>query len=218
MSCLYPKPYTQYTKFAMQIRNPKKGFTLINFLRKTINVHPGGFTLIELLVVITIVIIIGSIAVLTFNQSIVKSRDNRRKTDLQAIASALEIYYQKNNTYPCAPNWLDSDDSSLWITDSCNSFATLGSSYINNLPKDPKQDGNPVVSGSSTPTGYSYLTPAAGSGCPAVGHYYILAAGLEDLNDPDTDKNKNYQYCAGDLGLAFMGNRIDSNVYVIVSQ
>jgi prepilin-type N-terminal cleavage/methylation domain-containing protein len=208
-----------------------KGFTLINFLRKTTNVNRGfnfrrkivpeqseGFTLIELLVVVVIIVIIGSIAVFTFSQSLVKSRDARRKSDVQAIVSALEVYYQKNNQYPIATTAFLSNVNSPWITG-------LTSTYIDNVPKDPKQDqGDPLVGGFQSDgsgsgksgsfmnfTGYSYWTPNTGGVCPNVGQYYVLAAGLENVNDPDADAQKNYQYCGGDLTTR-------TNVYAVTSQ
>jgi len=51
-----------------------------------------GFTLIELLVVIAILGILSTIGIGAFVSSQVKSRDAKRKGDLQAISQALEMY------------------------------------------------------------------------------------------------------------------------------
>lgn len=59
----------------------------------------NGFTLIELLVVIVIIGILASIGISSFDTSISKTRDARRKSDLAEISTALDRYYLKNGTY-----------------------------------------------------------------------------------------------------------------------
>jgi len=59
-----------------------------------------GFTLIELLVVIAILGILATIALASFSSSQMKARDAQRKSDLKAIASALEILYNDHESYP----------------------------------------------------------------------------------------------------------------------
>lgn len=62
-----------------------------------------GFTLIEVMVTIVVLIIIASIAVVSFTQTQKESRDSARKSSITNIASALENYYEKNGEYPsCA--------------------------------------------------------------------------------------------------------------------
>ena len=82
-----------------------------------------GFTLIEVLVAATIIGILSTIGLTGFQAITRSGRDTLRKTDLEQIRSALEIYKSENNTYPasssCAPVGLTSD-------------------YINPYPSDPK--------------------------------------------------------------------------------
>jgi prepilin-type N-terminal cleavage/methylation domain-containing protein len=59
-----------------------------------------GFTLIELLIVIVILAVLMVIGLGSFNSSQTKSRDSRRKTDLQNVARALEVYYNDKGEYP----------------------------------------------------------------------------------------------------------------------
>ena len=158
----------------------------------------SGFTLVELLVTVMILAVISSIAYLTFNQALIRTRDNQRKSDLRSITAALEIYYQKNGHFPYsggAGEWVLSSNTNPWIKDANALPAALDTMYIDRMPKDPKQDaGNPVTSGSNI-TGYAYLTPQLAGGCLLpLGQYYVLVAGLENNNDADADKNKNYQY------------------------
>lgn len=59
-----------------------------------------GFTVIEILIVITVTsLLAGSIIVSTTNTR-KRSRDSKRKADLLAIQSALEVYYSQNKYYP----------------------------------------------------------------------------------------------------------------------
>lgn len=62
----------------------------------------SGFTLVELLIVIVIIGILASIGLGSFNTAQMKSRDSKRKTNLQQIANALEIYYNDKGTYPAS--------------------------------------------------------------------------------------------------------------------
>lgn len=59
-----------------------------------------GFTLIELMIVMVIMGILAVIGVTAFMSSQIKGRDVRRKGDLRAIASALELYYNDKGQYP----------------------------------------------------------------------------------------------------------------------
>ena len=91
--------------------------------------------MIELLVVISIIGILASFAIASFNSAQQKGRDAKRKADLDALQKALELY--KGDTtgganYPLALTSL------------------TASTYIKSIPTDP----NP------TTRGYSYLATA----------------------------------------------------------
>ena len=59
-----------------------------------------GFTLIELLVVLAIIALIGTMAGVAVMSAREKSRDFKRMADMTEIQSALEDYFNQNNTYP----------------------------------------------------------------------------------------------------------------------
>jgi general secretion pathway protein G len=59
-----------------------------------------GFTLIELLVVITIIGILATGAVTTFTSQIQKARDTTRISDVKALQSGIEQFYQDTSAYP----------------------------------------------------------------------------------------------------------------------
>jgi general secretion pathway protein G len=59
-----------------------------------------GFTLIELLVVITIIGILAVGGTATYTAQIQKARDSNRLTDLEALRSGIEQFYQDFAEYP----------------------------------------------------------------------------------------------------------------------
>lgn len=77
-----------------------------------------GFTLVELLITISIITILTTVGLIIYSSAGEKARDSKRKSDLRAIAQAIEIYNQKNRAYP-------------------PSLEDLTSEYIDSLPTDP---------------------------------------------------------------------------------
>ncbi|MBD3250514.1 MAG: prepilin-type N-terminal cleavage/methylation domain-containing protein [Candidatus Pacebacteria bacterium] len=78
------------------------------------NDFQSGFTLLELLVVIVILGILVTIGLGTFLSSQVKSRDAKRKNDLEQIAKALEMYHSDHGHYPVNN---DSGQIRAWFDD-----------------------------------------------------------------------------------------------------
>lgn len=87
------------------------------------NVNPG-FTLIEILVAATIIGLLSTIGISGFQAITRSGRDALRKSDLEQIRSALEIFKSEIGRYPA--------NSAACIT------AELSASYINPYPSDPK--------------------------------------------------------------------------------
>jgi len=81
-----------------------------------------GFTLIEILVVATIIVLLTATAIVTYSVFLKQARDAKRKTDLEQIRAALEMYRSNNDTYP--------------ITGL--SQLTTPTIYIQTVPTDPK--------------------------------------------------------------------------------
>lgn len=86
-----------------------------------------SFTLIEILVVVTIIMLLTTTATVTYTAFLKQSRDAKRKTDLEQIRAALEMYRSNNNTYPVG---------SVYITTLSVLIAPV--TYIQSLPTDPK--------------------------------------------------------------------------------
>lgn len=87
-----------------------------------------AFTLVELIVVIVIIGILASIGVVSYNGAQSNSRDNKRKIDLQAIASAYQIHYQDKKTWNFSKTELRSVNSSGATTEGDDG---TGSGFIN---------------------------------------------------------------------------------------
>jgi len=105
----------------------------------------SGFTLVELLVVIAIIGILAGIGLSTFTSSQAKSRDAKRKADLQQIGSALELYYNDYGQYP-AP---DANGNIMGCTDGLSqcswgsmAFSNSKTIYMSKLPADPMSQYN----------------------------------------------------------------------------
>lgn len=102
----------------------------------------NGFTFIELLVAITIIAILSGIAMVNFQVTNRKSRDTRRRSDMEQIRSALELCRSDNGSYP----------ASLGTSVVCGT-----TTYLNPVPTDPKGGTDYEYTRTSTTT-YSLCT------------------------------------------------------------
>lgn len=128
----------------------------------------GGFTLLELLIVIVIIGILAVLIIPNLVSGPQRARDAQRKSDLRNIKTALETYYNDNNSYPtaggvsCVPN----------AAGCLGTVLTAGTTpYMKVVPNDPKGGQN-----------YAYLpTPAscAAGACTS----YTLTTTLENSHD-----------------------------------
>jgi general secretion pathway protein G len=84
-----------------------------------------GFSLIEVLIVVTILAILLIVFFLSMRTQLTRSRDTRRKADLEKIKVAFENYYNDNGCYP-------SED----ILDECRGSQL--SPYLSEVPCDPE--------------------------------------------------------------------------------
>lgn len=106
----------------------------------TQNFKKNGFTLIEILVVVTIMVLLTAAAVVSYSVFLKQARDTKRKTDLEQVRGALEIYRSNVGGYPTGSDW----------TTTLNVLKTP-IIYMQSLPKDPKdQTYSYYYSGSET--------------------------------------------------------------------
>ncbi|KKU88007.1 hypothetical protein A3A64_00020 [Candidatus Gottesmanbacteria bacterium RIFCSPLOWO2_01_FULL_48_11] len=149
-----------------------RGFTRTNFDPQNLR----GFTLIEILVAATILAVLAAIGLVSYGKINQRSRDSKRKSDVEQLRSALEMYRLDNGYYPNTGtgNWTDTSGLST----------PLVSTYMPAIPSDPK-----------TTQVYRYKATNVSGG----NYYgYCLSALLESEADPaetctaDTINSHNY--------------------------
>lgn len=142
-----------------------------------------GFTLIELLIVIAIIAILATIIIISYVNAQKKARDNRRKADIQTIASAYQIYNQETKAWYIpgtgssggGQGWFNYENGTTYPKSMARGLEEGG--YISKAPWDPLQkDGN------DTSTSYRYMKYQ--SGC-IDGNHTTVYAKLEIPSDED---------------------------------
>jgi general secretion pathway protein G len=130
-----------------------------------------GFSLIELLIVVTIITILGSIGMVNYQTFSQKTRDAKRKADLEQIRAALELYRADVGEYP------ETDDLSSCGAGEKISNGTID--YMTDIPCDPKYKENGVKAA------YPYARDASNS------LRYEIGALLEIDENLDTSCSNN---------------------------
>lgn len=132
-----------------------------------------GFTLIELLVTISIIAILSIIGLVLFQKALQNSRDSRRKSDLNKLSAALEIYYQQSSNNKYVVNLANTDMTSCPTDTSVSLFHTSIANTMSNqyVPTDP-----------NSKVDYCYISSPINS---VTGQSYTLCAYLENTSDPD---------------------------------
>jgi prepilin-type N-terminal cleavage/methylation domain-containing protein len=116
-----------------------------------------GFTIVELLIVIVVIAILAALVLNSFRGVQERARDTKRRTDVNAQASQLEVYYTDNGGYPLFTGQINTDS---WISSNLKG-ADL------NAWRAPNQTTNSMVN-SSSPTKDQYgYTPLQDDGTTA---------------------------------------------------
>lgn len=106
---------------------------------------PAGFTLIELIIVTALVVILASVAMVQYQNSVVRAREAVLKEDLFRLRDAIDQYYADKNKWPQTLQDLVSDG------------------YVREVPKDPITD-----SAESWQTVPAEATPGSNSAEPGI--------------------------------------------------
>lgn len=99
---------------------------------KKLPAHTFGFTLVEILVVVGLLGILITISLSSFSNTLRKGRDSKRKSDLEQLRVAMELYRSENGSYPAGA--AGSTEGAL------KSTLTVPVAYIGAsvFPKDPR--------------------------------------------------------------------------------
>lgn len=119
----------------------------------------NGFTLIELLVTMGIIAILVSLSIFALQSARESARDAKRKADLEAIRTALELYRADCGHYPNAN--ANQVPNPLTGTGSCS-----GNTYMQEVPEDPVS-GNIYRYNRSSNTSYTLCAFLEGGGSDA---------------------------------------------------
>lgn len=141
----------------------------------------NGFTLVELLVVITIIAILATIGFTIFTNTQKSARDAKRRADIDAIATAMEVNYGRftGGQYAglCQSTAVPAYDCSGW--------------FAGGLPTDPQASANVRYcwTGSGTCNNTSGTAVASGNPPPNTASW-VLCATLENSTTPYCVSNR----------------------------
>ena len=151
------------------------------------NTTKNGFTLIELLVVIAIIGVLASVVLASLNTARVKSRDANRKSQLEEVAKALQLYYADHGTYAVSGGGSHGNGSG-WLTYSNNNPSSYPKSVTQVLVEEKYLGGN-VVDPSGVKT---HSNGRTGYMIAADSQHFTLWANLEN---PSTDDQNTLNSC-----------------------
>lgn len=105
-----------------------------------------GFTLIELLVVVSIIGVLSTMAVASYQSVRMSSRDVKRVSDLRQIQVAIELYFEAHSTYPYdrevgVNGVLLGLASTKVLSDSGFGAEVDGTPYMIGVPRNPSPGG-----------------------------------------------------------------------------
>jgi general secretion pathway protein G len=130
----------------------------------------NGFTLIEILVAASIIAVLSAIGVSSYTSINMRSRNAKRKSDLEQVRSALEMYRTSEGSYPGT-----ADKAFNTLSTDLTVLTTAPTDYLPALPSDPKS--------TSTPPSNYYYAPLDPVTVVGVTHFYgyCICANLESM-------------------------------------
>lgn len=105
--------------------------------------NKNWFTVVEIVVVITILVILSTIALVSYNWSLNSSRDTKRVSDLMLISNSLELFSKThNNLFPLATTkttilYISGSTLTGWYLQDFDTTLIDTGVTLNQLPVDP---------------------------------------------------------------------------------
>jgi prepilin-type N-terminal cleavage/methylation domain-containing protein len=124
----------------------------------------SAFTLVELLIVITIIGILSVALIPRLVGAPARARDAQRRTDVQTIATALELYADDEGAYPAPP-------VGATACVGLDGFEALLTDYLSSYPVDPVPTNGIGSCNTEANGGYLYVRSENG---------YLVLAKLEN--------------------------------------
>jgi len=122
--------------------------------------NSSAFTIVEIVIVITIIAILSSLAVITFNNVRQDSRDAARQSNATIVSEALEKYYEENGEYPSVASIANSQSGNTGEAVASKLSIPIDSLVMPNMPStttngiapgtDPQNDYLAYEASSST--------------------------------------------------------------------
>ena len=118
-------------------------------MREKIPLLHRAFTLIEMLIVVTIIGILSAAIIPRMTGYMERTRDLKRKLDLQQIATAMQLYYDQHGTWPQKNKEYQEKmrKKHSWRTGynhmwSVSQISDALSPYLSSIPKDPNPNSH----------------------------------------------------------------------------
>lgn len=153
----------------------------------------NGFTLIELLVVMSIIGILASIAIVSLERGRVQARDSKRKVDLTAVASAMDMYKTDNKAYATTKV----GGAYVWCSVSTSCPAGL-STYLSPIPVDPASNTYQIKS-----DGDQYKAKVQSEGITATSTSSEITQKAGDFYDSSLNGKTYFQVSSSVAALAW---------------
>lgn len=118
-----------------------------------------GFTIVELLIVIVVIGILALLVITTYSGIQQKARNSKRQSDVAALQTQLEAFYQQSGYYPSLADL----NNATWLRDNMKSLDQ------NALVDPSNATQSKTLVASPAAKSYSYaVTDASGASCEAT--------------------------------------------------
>lgn len=136
----------------------------------------NGFTLLEVLVSATIIAVLTTIGLVSFSSVNKRSRDVKRKSDMEQIRSALEMYRSDNSTFP--GEYPHVGTASFTTTSGLEATLVTTGGFMPAIPADPDSDNSYYIRTFATSGQYTSYCICAHLETLAAGTYQSTCTSL----------------------------------------